>query len=55
MKMPFGKYKGKEVKNLPFSYIKFLCSINIYGKLKNEQYRQNIVERRNIRRGNELN
>jgi hypothetical protein len=38
MKMPFGKYKGKPVNMLPYSYLTWLCSIELKEPLK-----QNVI------------
>jgi hypothetical protein len=37
MKMPFGKYQGCEIENIPESYLKWLKrSVPLYGDLKAE-------------------
>lgn len=36
MKMPFGKYKGRELNNIPFKYISWLTTIELKGTLKAE-------------------
>lgn len=40
--MPFGKYKGIEVKNLPKDYISWLSGIELNGPLK--KYVNEVVE-----------
>jgi hypothetical protein len=38
--MPFGKYKGVEIADLPNNYLKWLKTLNLKGKLKEEVYKQ---------------
>ena len=38
MEMPFGKYKGEDVEDLPESYLRWLTSIDLYGSLREAVY-----------------
>lgn len=33
MKMPFGKYRGLEISNLPSNYLDWLLTIDLHGRL----------------------
>jgi hypothetical protein len=34
MKMPFGKYRGTEIEDIPSDYLKWLRTIDLHGHLK---------------------
>lgn len=34
--MPFGKYKGLDLEEIPLDYIEWLISIDLHGQLKEE-------------------
>ena len=44
LRMPFGKYQGKSLQDVPKSYISWLCRNNVFDKEENQQLKASFEE-----------